>query len=45
MLGWMIRDHSYVELDKHFPFDYTYVLFGVWIAKLWLIQDLWKGNI
>jgi len=23
MPGWMIRDHSYVELDELFPFDFT----------------------
>ena len=29
MLGWMIRDHSYVELDELFPFDYTCVVWSL----------------
>jgi hypothetical protein len=42
-LGWTIRDCRCVELVECFPFDYTYMFFGVRINKL-LASEGWKGK-
>jgi hypothetical protein len=44
-LRWTIRNHRFVELVECFLFDCSYMLFGVWITMLRLLQVLVKKRV
>ena len=33
MDGWMDGEHGCIELIEYFPFDYLFVLIGLWVTE------------